>query len=389
MYKLALKPVPKYYPVEFRKDPETSSRSKQTLEGSFTRFLGAFLELLEGVLPGNFWGAIFPKIVDSSGDYVCYAYVGCFTSDDGLTLPTCLPDDPDKVKTAFLLYSRSNRQSPVTLDYKSGCANTTLTQFDIRRPLVIVVHGWLRNSNTAYLPETKDALLEKEDLNVILVDWRGGASQLNYIQSSGDTALVGRQISVLVQGLMKSYPDALKASDVHAIGHSLGAGVVGFFGKHFKNSTGTLIGRISALDAAAPLFADTSVYVSHRDAVFVDAIHTSGGNKTIFKEFGIYNPIGHVDFYVNGGRKQPGCSLFSLFCSHRGSLLYYLESLTNDHCNFTSTPCLGGLKALKKNQCIPGKEDLGQLGYYSIDAPGRGIQILDTNAEAEFCISYP
>ncbi|CAN8020203.1 unnamed protein product, partial [Ixodes persulcatus] len=329
------------------------------------------------------------QIKDNSGDFVCYDYVGCFTSDDGLTLPTCLPDDPDKVKTALLLYSRSNRQTPVTLDYKPGSANTTLTQFATRRPLVIVVHGWLENSSTAYVPETKDALLDKEDLNVILVDWRGSASQLNYIQSAGDTALVGRQISVLVQGLMKSYPDALKASDVHAIGHSLGAGAVGFFAKHFKNSTGNLIGRISALDAGAPLFADTSVYVSLRDAVFVDAIHTSGGNKTTFKEFGIYNPIGHVDFYVNGGRKQPGCSALRIFCSHKRSTLYYLESLTNDHCNFSSAPCVGGLEALKKNQCVPGKEDLGQLGYYSIDAPGRGIQTLNTNAQAEFCISNP
>ncbi|CAN7993866.1 unnamed protein product [Ixodes hexagonus] len=186
---------------------------------------------------------------------------------------------------------------------------------------------------------------------------------------------------------MKSYPNALSPSDIHAIGHSLGAGVVGFFAKYFKNSTGELIGRISALDAAGPLFSDTCIYVCSGDAMFIDAIHTSGGNKTILKEFGIFNPIGHVDFYVNGGRNQPGCSPFDLFCSHKRSTLYYLESLTNNHCNFTSTPCLGGLSALKKNECVSGKEDLGEMGYYSIDALGRGIQTLKTNAQPAFCIS--
>ena len=42
------------------------------------------------------------------------------------------------------------------------------------------------------------------------------------------------------------------------------------------------------------------------DAEFVDIVHTNGGSissgAVAFDE-----PMGHVDFYVNGGHKQPGC----------------------------------------------------------------------------------
>ena len=65
----------------------------------------------------------------------------------------------------------------------------------------------------------------------------------------------------------------------------------------------------TALDPAAPLFSsyDVSLDLDKTDAMFVDVVHSnakplqSGG-------VGLFKQVGHVDFYVNGGQSQPGCS---------------------------------------------------------------------------------
>lgn len=86
--------------------------------------------------------------------------------------------------------------------------------------------------------------------------------------------------------------------------------MAGYAGKEVIRETGTPIGRITALDAAAPLFegaVDVLTGLEKGDAEIVDAIHTDGGF------FGRKNAIGTVDFFPNGGiGPQPGCSIRSL-----------------------------------------------------------------------------
>ena len=111
------------------------------------------------------------------------------------------------------------------------------------------------------------------------------------------------------------------------MGHSLGAHVVGGAG-----ATVTL-GRIpritgytnslhyirwsrqkndckfvAGLDPAGPFFSlnDTETRLDASDGDFVDIIHTNGGTL-LGDELGFLPPIGHIDFYPNGGQFQPGC----------------------------------------------------------------------------------
>jgi hypothetical protein len=73
---------------------------------------------------------------------------------------------------------------------------------------------------------------------------------------------------------------------------------------------GNLITEINAgLDPAGPLFTlnDTDARLDTTDGEFVDIIHTNGGTL-LHDQQGFLPPIGHIDFYPNGGQFQPGCT---------------------------------------------------------------------------------
>ena len=68
------------------------------------------------------------------------------------------------------------------------------------------------------------------------------------------------------------------------------------------------LSRITGLDPAGPLFEGytSNVRLDKTDADFVDVIH-SNGDSLIIGGLGAWEPIGHVDFYPNGGKAQRGC----------------------------------------------------------------------------------
>jgi hypothetical protein len=94
------------------------------------------------------------------------------------------------------------------------------------------------------------------------------------------------------------------------IGHSLGAHVCGFFGKMVKMLNPSFpVNKIIGLDPAGPIFGykDSNLYqdpelrLNNGDATNVEIFHTSTD------VLGFQDPLGDLDFYINGGRIQPGC----------------------------------------------------------------------------------
>ena len=86
------------------------------------------------------------------------------------------------------------------------------------------------------------------------------------------------------------------------------------------------------LDPAYPLFSmvNTDQRLDTTDAEFVDVIHTHSG-LLITSGLSFLDPIGHVDFYPNGGSAQVGCGLISGFlCDMLGKRNSFQDKKNNN-----------------------------------------------------------
>lgn len=79
-------------------------------------------------------------------------------------------------------------------------------------------------------------------------------------------------------------------------GHSLGAHICGYAGRHYTSLTNVLLPRITGLDPARPCFNEGEQLsgLQRGDASFVDIIHSNAGI------LGIKESRGDVDFFPNG-----------------------------------------------------------------------------------------
>ncbi|KAI5636393.1 lipase domain-containing protein [Phthorimaea operculella] len=270
--------------------------------------------------------------------------------------------------------------------------------FDANKPTRVIVHGFGSNCDNVWVYEMRSALMAVEECNVVCVDWEGGATMPNYLRAAANTRLVGKQLALLLLGLAEHID--LRFEDVHLIGFSLGAHVAGFAGSELRN-----ISRITGLDPAGPLFEfqDPRARLDRSDAKFVDVIH-SNGETLILGGLGAAQPLGHVDFYPNGGRVQHGCS--NLFvgavsdlvlpwaaaspegrslCNHRRAYKFFTDSVS-PKCHFPAFPCQD-YDTFLEGKCFPCGPDrrCGNMGYYADRSLGRGQLYLLTREEEPFC----
>ncbi|XP_068704034.1 inactive pancreatic lipase-related protein 1-like [Montipora foliosa] len=205
-----------------------------------------------------------------------------------------LPQAPETINTKFLLFTRSNKDyAQLVDDMDIGTVN--MSNFDIS------VEDGRGHNNWVY--RLKDALLEREDCNVIVIDWSGGSKSL-YEQSSGNTRLVGAQAAELIK-LIIEFNGGSKdlADEFYFIGFNLGAQIAGYTGE-----INMVLGRITGLDPAGNYFSymDPDVCLDPTGAKRVDVVHT---NEPFI---GTPQTLGHIDFFPNGGSLQPGCLINAL-----------------------------------------------------------------------------
>ncbi|XP_070832374.1 phospholipase A1 member A isoform X2 [Chaetodon trifascialis] len=251
-----------------------------------------------------------------------------------------------KLQVQYLLLTRSNMECAHMFTQESLSETQQSSYFNMSRSTKVIIHGYrAMGSKPSWVMELARALLRVQDVNVLVVDWVYGASfAYNLVVENYKEVAV--QISVLINQLQKH---GCKLESFHFIGVSLGAHVAGFVGTLFEGK----IGRITGLDPAGPMFkgADTFDRLDPSDAQFVDAIHTDSDY------FGISIPVGHVDFFLNGGKDQTGCarsrfaSMYGyVICDHMRALHVYMSAL-NGSCPLMGIPCFS-YEDFLKGRCV-------------------------------------
>lgn len=202
--------------------------------------------------------------------------------------------DCKKSDVQYRLFTKKDDDKGTLVDEDS----ISLTESERNLPTKLFIHGWTTNETSYWYGPLKDEYLKKGPHNIIYIDWSAAGSKPFQI-SAANVDPIG---SFIADFLIAS---EIALEKIHIIGHSLGSHVAGFIGKHVFKKTGEKIGRITATDPAGPTFEHSCIgedlRLSEGDARFVDVVHSDAGH------FGFIAPIGHVDYYPNGGRLQPGC----------------------------------------------------------------------------------
>ncbi|KAL5241245.1 hypothetical protein ACI65C_008655 [Semiaphis heraclei] len=318
---------------------------------------------------------------------ICYDMVGCFPIPRTNYSPLMKsPQSPDTVDTKFLVMTRQNRSDLILVTYGDQHVSMNNSNFRPELPTKIIIHGFKGSGHDKVAKLIGNALLDLEDANVIFVDWEKGAAGPGYALAAANTQLIGRQLAILISEMVALNSDQEK---IHMIGFSLGAHVAGFAGKALK-LIDIRVGRITGLDPASPLFRQmlsaSLPSLSSEDAAFVDIVHTDGAR--IWSEgFGLFNPIGDVDYFPNGGLDQPGCEQV------RGSvILSRFESLKAvsdpNACQFTAFSCPAGWSMFQRGECFPTNctdSNCVTMGFAASQSKLRGPLYLTTRDSSPFC----
>nr|XP_040142877.1 lipase member I isoform X1 [Ictidomys tridecemlineatus] len=299
-----------------------------------------------------------------------------------------------RLKIVLMMYTRNNLNCAEPL---LGLNNSLNVNFNTQKKTVWLIHGYRPMGSTpSWLSNFVRSLLHKEDINVIVVDWNHGATTFIYNRAVKNTRKVAEALTEYIQYLLTH---GASLDNFHFIGMSLGAHISGFVGKIFHGG----LGRITGLDPAGPKFTGkpSNSRLDYTDAKFVDVIHSDA------KGLGIQEPLGHIDFYPNGGKKQPGCpkSIFSgleyIKCDHQRAIHLFMATLETN-CIFVSFPC-SSYRDYKASLCVDcgsfKKNSCPRLGYeaelWKIGMKGRvegwphrTIVYLDTSSASPFCTYY-
>ncbi|XP_064919622.1 phospholipase A1 member A isoform X2 [Columba livia] len=259
-----------------------------------------------------------------------------------------------KLKVQFILFTSASPNCGELILIDDDIQNST---FNTSLETKIIIHGFRAlGTKPSWIEELVHAILHTSQVNVIAVDWVYGSTGA-YASAVENVPELALSISQFISKLLAL---GVSGTSIHIIGVSLGAHVGGLVG-HFH---GGQLGRIT--------------------------------------DFGIRIPVGHIDYFVNGGKDQPGCPRFIsagykfLICDHMRAVHLYVSALKHS-CPVVAFPCASHQDFLN-GHCLDCADPflfscpriglLEQAGLNMRRLPKEVKVYLKTGPSAPFCVHH-
>lgn len=280
-------------------------------------------------------------------------------------------DDYDPV--FYHLYTNENPLAAQVIN-SQNLAVIENTNYKPQCSTKILIHGWRSGALEQCTQVIKNGYIsstEYDCLNIFITDWSRCASNIYYFGPALFVKNVGYRVGGLIEYLVNNLSTPI--TNIHVIGHSLGAHVAGFAGKYIQEK-GMVLPWVTGLDPAAILFYPIlpERRLSDTDGICVETLHTT--------EIPVGYPcqLGKVSYFINGGKSQPGCEqsanlIEAQKCSHSLACFYFAEAVRlNTKNKFYSEKCIS-------RNCCNSKAELDQKPGTNSTCKTHGIYAFNTN----------
>lgn len=276
----------------------------------------------------------------------------------------------------FELYTQKNKEvhQRVLIDNQESLA---ASNFNPLHPTRLIIHGCCTNGTSESIQYPRAGYMNHGEFNVFGVNWAKGADFFPITGYEKRMKDVGRTVAKFIDFLIQE--GGAKMKDMGVIGHSAGAVVVSFVG---VATNGTLPVQIS-LDPPQSLsyYLYGTYFPNKTDAKYVEVMHTAATEENMF----IHLPLGHADFYPNGGAFQPYCEDMEEggekdHCNHMVAIAYFAESVQTEK-GFWSKRC-GNFEGVQEGRC-DSDGVYKRMGGEPIDTT-EGVYFLKTEKDYPF-----
>lgn len=241
-----------------------------------------------------------------------------------------------------------------------------IKNLDKKRKFILFVGGFKSQINKRTETQIRDAYKTDPNIYLIIPDHSSYTGNKDGNRKGYKTAVlhvhyIGKSLGEMLAELRNG---GIRPKNMHCVGHSLGAQMLGHTGETFYNITGERIAKITALDPAGPCFTKNFLHEQVRSGVadYVEVYHCNSGG------LGSSSIIGDIDFMINRkGETQPNCgtpiipgfldSSKAATCSHRTCIDVWTASVKNKNL-FVAYKC-DSFKRFSSGNCSTDKTIAG------------------------------